>query len=84
MISRRRVTNRDCSTGVNYPSSGTTDGKYFALMNGTSAATPHVAGLAGLLLSAYPGLANAQVRNIIEQTADKTGGDAYVLYPTHN
>jgi subtilisin family serine protease len=70
--------------GVNYPSSGTTDEKYFALMNGTSAATPHVAGLAGLLLSQYPALTNTQVRAIIEQTAEKTGGYSYVSDGVHN
>ena len=68
---------------VNYPSTGTADGRYFELMNGTSAATPHVAGLAGLLFAVNSGLTNTQVRNIIEQTADKTGGYAYVNDPLH-
>jgi subtilisin family serine protease len=68
---------------VNYPSSGTADQKYVALMNGTSAATPHVAGLAGLLLSVNPGLTKTQVQTIIEQTADRTGGYAYTNDPLH-
>lgn len=39
----------------------------FATQNGTSAATPIVAGAGALLLSAYPFLTNTQVRNILLQ-----------------
>ena len=52
-------------------------GNYFMTFNGTSSATPHVAGFAGLLKSQYPSLNNLQIRNVIEQTADKSGTLAY-------
>ena len=59
---------RNC---VDYPASGDAAGEYFFLFNGSSAATPHVAGLAALILSLNPALTSLEVRAIIEQTADK-------------
>jgi subtilisin family serine protease len=63
--------------GVNYPSSGDAAGNYFSVFNGTSSATPHVAGLAGLLLSADPSLTNVEVRNLIESTCTKINPGLY-------
>ncbi|MGC4097788.1 MAG: S8 family serine peptidase [Nitrospira sp.] len=48
--------------------SGTTDYQFF---QGTSMATPHVAGLAGLLLSVNPNLTVVQLRNTILNTVDR-------------
>jgi subtilisin family serine protease len=48
-------------------------GNYTTGFNGTSSATPHVSGLAGLLLVRYPSSSNNEVRQIIEQTAEKVG-----------
>jgi hypothetical protein len=43
----------------------------YRTMSGTSMATPHVAGLAALILSANPGLTPSQVRRIIVDSADR-------------
>lgn len=48
--------------------SGSTDYQFLA---GTSMATPHVAGLAGLLLSVNPNLTVSQVKNAILTTVDQ-------------
>lgn len=45
--------------------------------SGTSAACPHVAGIAALMLSVNPNLTSASVITIIEKTARKVGGYYY-------
>lgn len=60
---------------------GYTPGDYDLRFNGTSSATPHVAALAGLVLSVNPDLSNVEVRQIISETADKVNQPAYVYVP---
>jgi hypothetical protein len=50
---------------------------YYDRFNGTSSATPCVAGLAALILSLRPGLSNVEVRSIIESTCDKISPNLY-------
>ena len=45
--------------------------KNYSYMSGTSMATPLVAGLAGLIRSQHPGMAPADVKKLLETTADK-------------
>ncbi len=52
---------------------GYAQGDYESDFNGTSSATPIVAGIAGLVLSANPELTEQQVQDIIRDTADKVG-----------
>jgi hypothetical protein len=53
------------------------NGNYYASFGGTSAACPHVSGVAALILSVNPDLTSHEVRDIIEQTAKKTRKDVY-------
>lgn len=66
---------------VTYASSGDAAGDYFALFNGTSAATPHVAGLAAQIRSSNPLFDRMDVQNVIEETAARVGTAAYSIQP---
>lgn len=53
------------------------------LVMGTSIASAHVAGVAALILSVNPNLTSTQVKNIIEQTAQKVGDYEYNTLQNH-
>ncbi len=59
------------STGPGGPSD------YDQSFGGTSAAAPHVAGLAGLILSVDPTLTPDEVRNLINDNAEDLGADGF-------
>lgn len=58
-------------------SGGYAPGNYAPAFNGTSSATPIVAGACGLVLSGRPDLTEEEVRRIIAATADKVGQFSY-------
>lgn len=68
----------DISGESGYNDGNVLDGDYVSNFNGTSSATPIVAGAAGLVLSANGNLNEAQVRQIICATADKVPTVTYV------
>ncbi len=61
----------------------TVGGGYTTGFAGTSAATPHVAGLAGLLFAANPGASAAAVRAALEDTAVATVSAAWGEYTNY-
>lgn len=67
--------------GVNIPS--TYPGNQYAALSGTSMASPHVAGLAGLVRATNPSLTNEEVYQLIKDTAidlGPPGRDKYYGY----
>lgn len=67
----------DIASTYNNYSDPTND--YFAVMSGTSMATPYVCGLAGLVKSQNPGYTWSQIRDQIKNTTDNIDG----LNPTY-
>lgn len=59
-------------------------GNTYGDQNGTSMASPVVAGLAALMLSYYPELTAVQVKNIIEKSATRLEGKTVKLPGTEN
>lgn len=58
----------------------TSSGSYtYDYFTGTSAACPHVAAVAALILSVNPNLTNIEVNDIIESTARKVGSTPYSI-----
>ncbi len=56
----------------------------FATMQGTSMASPHVAGVAALILSIKPSLTSAQCADILRQTADPLKDNPADAVPNNN
>ncbi|MBQ8223594.1 MAG: S8 family serine peptidase, partial [Bacteroidales bacterium] len=52
---------------------------YYHGFNGTSAACPHVSGVATLMLSVNPNLTRLEITDIIKRTAQKVGGYNYQI-----
>jgi Subtilisin-like serine proteases len=57
-------------------------GTNYGIESGTSFAAPHVAGVAALVLSAYPQLHQVQVRQAIESTCQKINSSIYTYSTT--
>lgn len=79
-LGERRIFTVDRTGNAGYNTGDSTlgdvAGDYTNNFGGTSSATPLVAGIAGLMLSAAPNLTHRQVRDILKNTADRIGGSS--------
>jgi subtilisin family serine protease len=73
----------DIQGNAGYNTTSGTAGNYYASFNGTSAACPHVAGIAALILSVRPDLTQVQVRQAIESTCTKLSGYSFSTNSNH-
>ena len=73
LLSRLGFAHESPSSNNNIVTQDYSDIIYTRLFRGTSAAAPHVAGVAALMLSVNPNLTQQQVRDILEKTAQKIG-----------
>jgi len=64
-------------------SRGYTGGMFVENFNGTSAAAPFVAAVAGMIISVNPGLSEAEVRDLINQTADPLSRSGWNRFVGH-
>jgi subtilisin family serine protease len=78
-----RIPTTDQRGSAGYNGGAGAAGDYELTFNGTSSATPHVAGLAALIRSLYPALSNVEVRALIEKSAQKVGVVAYADMAGH-
>ncbi|WP_026689564.1 S8 family peptidase [Alteribacter aurantiacus] len=58
-------------------------GNEYVAMSGTSMASPHVAGLAGLILSINPELSNEEVYDIMRNSCNDIGDSGFDIYTGH-
>ncbi len=69
------ITTTDRTGTAGYNTTSGTAGDYTPTFSGTSSATPLTAGVAALLLTKNPHLTPTQVRNALQNSADKVGGN---------
>jgi subtilisin family serine protease len=68
--------------GFPVPTAYTRNGAQYSFAGGTSQATPHVAGIAALMLQKHPGLTQGQVESILKSTAmPLPPGTATITWP---